>query len=90
MQRCGCCARCPDSVEIVTTSAARSIHVFGLYLLGLGVILVVAPNELVGLFGIPTTTEVWIHIVGVLVFFLGVYYSITARHGFEPFFLATV
>ncbi len=77
-------------MEIVTTSAARSIHVFGLYLLGLGGILVVAPNELVGLFGIPTTTEVWIHIVGVLVFFLGVYYSITARHGFEPFFLATV
>jgi hypothetical protein len=72
------------------TPAARSILFFSFYLLPLGVVLVVAPNVLLGLFGIAATSEVWIRVVGVLVFLLGVYYNTAARHDLVPFFRATV
>ncbi len=54
--------------------AARSIQVFAVYLLPLGLVLVMSPNTLLALFGIPATGEVWIRIVGMLAGFLGVYY----------------
>ncbi len=59
--------------------AARSLFAFGCYLLPLGLILLLVPNLLLGLFQIPATAEVWIRVVGMLVFFLSVYYFIAAR-----------
>ncbi len=59
--------------------AAKSLFAFGCYLLPLGLILLFVPNLLLGLFQIPATTEVWIRIVGMLVFFLSIYYFIAAR-----------
>jgi hypothetical protein len=49
-----------------------------MYLLGLALALIAAPNVLLGAFGMPTTQEVWIRVVGMLVGFLGFYY---VRHG---------
>jgi len=72
------------------TPAARSVHVFGTYLLALAVILLVAPNALLRLFGLPPTTEVWIRVVGMLVAFLSIYYRTAARAELTPFFVATV
>jgi hypothetical protein len=72
------------------TPAARSVHSFGTYLVLLGAILLVAPNPLLGLFGMPGTTEVWIRVVGMLVAFLGIYYRTSAAAELTPFFLATV
>ena len=72
------------------TPAARSVHLFGNYLLVLAVVLLVAPNPLLGLFGLATTTEVWIRVVAMLVAFIGIYYRTAAAANLTPFFLATV
>ena len=39
--------------------AARSINIFGIYLVVLSVLLLTAPNLLLVLFRLPLTTEVW-------------------------------
>lgn len=59
-------------------ASRRSLAVFGVYLLGLGVVLMAAPNVLLALFGVAATQEAWIRVAGMLVGFLGFYY---VRHG---------
>jgi hypothetical protein len=70
--------------------AARSVHVFGIYLLVLGAGLLTVPNFLLGLFGLFPTLEIWIRVVGMVVVFLGVYYRVAAAAELAPFFLASV
>lgn len=70
--------------------AARSIHIFGIYLVVLGVVLLAAPNLLLFLFRLPLTSEVWLRVVGMLVVFLGIYYRVAAAADVTQFFLATV
>ena len=60
----------PDGLK----AARRSVAFFGVYLLGLAVTLIAAPNVLLGVFGMPPTQEVWIRVVGMLAGFLGFYY----------------
>ena len=60
------------------TPASKSVYYFGFYLLVLGISLTIAPNVLLGLFQIPATTEVWIHVLGVVVFNIGLYYIFMA------------
>ena len=72
------------------TKSAQSLFFFALYLFGLGTVLLVAPNRLLGLFDIAPTTEVWIRVVGMLVLFLGVYYVSAARANFLPILEASV
>ena len=72
------------------SSAARSVFVFAIYLFALGAILIVAPNVLLSVFGIPRTDEVWVRVVGMLVVILGYYYLTGARHELVPFLRATV
>ena len=61
--------------------SARSLFVFGIYMLLLGATVVLAPNLLLSLFHLPPTDEVWIRVVGVLVIFLGIYDLVAARQG---------
>ncbi len=70
--------------------AARSLFVFGIYLLGLSGLLLIIPNWLIGLFGIAPTSEVWIRVVGMLVGFLGVYYLQAACHALTSFMRTSV
>jgi hypothetical protein len=70
--------------------AAFTVKAFGVYVALLGLTLLVAPNVLLGLFGIPATSEVWIRVVGVLAFNVGVYYRYAAKSEATPFFQATV
>jgi hypothetical protein len=56
----------------------------------LGLVLLIAPNFLLGLFGIPETTEVWIRVVGMLVLILGAYYFHASRNELEVFFKISV
>lgn len=70
--------------------SAKSILIFGIYLVVLGIVLIMAPNMLLGLFGIPPTTEVWIRVLGVIVAILGCYYIVAGQNGLVPFFRATV
>jgi uncharacterized protein YjeT (DUF2065 family) len=51
---------------------ALTLNWFGYYLMLLGLALMLAPNLLLRLFDIATTSEVWIRIVGVLAFNIGV------------------
>jgi hypothetical protein len=72
------------------SNSARSVFIFGLYLVGLGGILVVAPNVLLGLFAVPATTEVWVRVAGMLLLFLAFYYIQAARQEMKAFFQWTV
>ena len=69
---------------------AKSVYFFGLYLVGLGAILLVVPNILLSVFGLPTTGEVWIRVVGMILLLLGVYYVVLARGESTVFFRLTV
>ena len=72
------------------SKAARSVLVFGVYLVFLGVVLIAWPNLLLRLFGIPVTTEVWIRVVGMLVLCLAFYYILAARRELGDFLQWTV
>jgi hypothetical protein len=70
--------------------AAKSILVFGVYLICLGATLLIAPNLLLKLFGMPTTTEVWIRVLGMLVGLLACYYLLVAREELTSFMRLSV
>ena len=72
------------------SSAARSILVYSIYLLGQGVVLLAVPNLALRIFGLPETNEVWVRIVGMTVLFFGIYYLVAARYEFRPFFVVSV
>ena len=72
------------------SKSARSVFIFGLYLDVLGIVLVVTPNFLLGIFQLPVTNEVWIRVVGMLLILLGVYYILAARKNMTEFFQWTV
>jgi hypothetical protein len=54
------------------SKSAFSAKVFALYLFILGPVLILGPNFLPNLFGITLTSEVWICVVGLLAFMLGI------------------
>lgn len=70
--------------------AAKSLFVFGVYLCGLGLMLLLAPNLLLRVFGVPATSEVWIRVIGMLVLCLSFYYIQAARHELTTFIRWTV
>jgi len=72
------------------SKGAFSIFIFGLYLGTLGIVLLIIPNVLLGIFQLPSTNEVWIRIVGMLTFLLGIYYILAARKEVTDFFQWTV
>ncbi len=69
---------------------AFSLWVFSLYMFALGAMLVVAPNILLTLFGVPETHEVWIRVVGMLVLIVGYLDFMASRHELQFFFAWTV
>jgi hypothetical protein len=70
--------------------AARSVFVFGLYLIGTAGVLTTTPNVLLRLLAMAPATEPWIRVLGVVVGALGTYYIVAARAELDPFFRATV
>jgi hypothetical protein len=70
--------------------AAKSLFVFGIYLCGLGLILLLVPNLILQVFGAPPTNEVWIRINGMFVLCLSFYYVQAARHELTIFIRWTV
>ena len=71
------------------TAASKSLYVFALYLLVLGVLLIVMPNTLLAMFQIPETNEVWIRIAGMLTFSIGIYYFYMAPQNNTVFMALT-
>ncbi len=72
------------------SKSARSVFVFGLYLAVLGIVLLVVPNFLLGMFFLLNTSEVWIRVIGMLALLLAFYYIQAARKGITDFFQWTV
>ncbi len=70
--------------------AAKSLFVFGIYLCGLGLILLLVPNLILRVFGVPPTSEVWIRINGMFVLCLSFYYVLAARNELTSFIRWTV
>jgi hypothetical protein len=70
--------------------SAFSAQVFAVYLFLAGTTLVIAPNLLLSLLQIPQSPEVWIRVVGLVAFVIGVYLWVAARHEFKPFLMASV
>src|SRR5205085_4657711 len=60
------------------SSPAKSLFVFGIYLLLLGALLVLAPNPMLALFRMAPTVEVWIRVVGMLVLVIGALDTLSA------------
>ena len=68
------------------SSAAKSLFVYGIYILALSIFLIVAPNLFLSLFGFPTTNEVWLRVAGLLLLYLGFYDVQAARAELKVFF----
>ena len=68
------------------SSAAKSMLVFGIYLVVIGLGFLVVPNTLLALFGLPPTNEPWIRVMGLVVLTVGYYYSEAGRNEVEPLF----
>jgi hypothetical protein len=72
------------------SQSAKSVFVFGIYLLLLGLSLMTFPNILLTPFGIPPTNEVWIRVAGLLLMALSVYYFVSSRLELVPIFKVTM
>jgi hypothetical protein len=72
------------------TSASKSIYFFGFYLLLIGITLLVMPNFLLSTFQLPETSEVWIRVVGILAFNIGLYYIFMAPSNHTLFMTLSV
>jgi len=72
------------------TSAGKSVYYFGFYLLILGIVLTVVPNILLSTFFLPETNEVWIRVVGIIVFNIGLYYVFMAPVNQALFYTLTI
>ena len=71
-------------------NTARSILVFGIYVLAVGIILAFVPNILLGLFFLPAANEVWVRALGVLAIALSTYYLQAYRDNNTNFYVMTI
>lgn len=71
-------------------SAAKTVLFFGFYLYVVGFTLLLAPNFLLATFQLPSTEEVWIRVVGVLVLAIGFYYHQTGSKNIAAMLPLTV
>ena len=72
------------------SNPARSITVFGVYLILSGLSFMTLPNIVLPLLGFQATTEVWIRVVGLLAAILGGYFLYSVRCDDRHFYRATV
>jgi hypothetical protein len=71
-------------------TTAKTVLYFGFYLYIIGFTLLVAPNFLLSTFQMPTTEEVWIRVVGVLVTAIAFYYHQIGSKNIEAMLPLTV
>lgn len=72
------------------TKSAKTVFIFGIYLILEGIFLIFAPSNLLAAIGLPDPESVWRIILGFVVFVLGYYYMKNAQSNLEPFFKFTV
>jgi hypothetical protein len=72
------------------TPAARTIGIYGLYLVANGVGLLLAPNLLLRMLGLAGTDEPWIRVAGLVAAEVGYYLLLVARREVTALFWPTV
>src|SRR5262245_17686051 len=72
------------------SAAAISIAAYAVYLIGQGAMLLLVPNTILPILGLPQPADFWVRIVGMTVVFFSIYYFLAARYEWRPFFAATV
>jgi hypothetical protein len=72
------------------SNAAKSVFVFGIYEVILGILVMITPNPLLGMLGFPDSKEVWIRVAGMLVCFFAFYDFMAARNELTDYFRWTV
>lgn len=70
--------------------AARSLFVFGIYVLVTGVAFIVAPDAIKSLLGLPPATAGWLRIIGLLALVIGAYDVVASRAECRPYIAASV
>lgn len=71
--------------------AAKSVFVFGVYLVVVGIGLLVAPHAFLAPLGFPPVADPsWLRVLGVLTLVIAAYYLLAARAGLTVFFRWTV
>ena len=69
------------------SKAARSMIVYGIYvILGLGLPFLLVPGLILPLVGMAAPSDVWVHVLGMTVLFLGFYYIQMGRNELTQFF----
>jgi hypothetical protein len=72
------------------SNAAKTIVGFAIYMTVVGLTLVVSPNTLFGILGLPLTHEPWIKLLGMFMIIVSYYYYRAATSEARAFFEATV
>lgn len=77
-------------VSVAARSVAGSVAVWAGYTFGVGLLLLVVPNFLLGLLRIEETTESWVRVLGAVVLLMAFYYFVMALTAANTMFPATV
>ena len=70
--------------------AAVSIYVYSIYLFVQGLLLMVIPNVALNLFGLPTTQEVWVRVLGWSLLAVAAYFWVAARNEVTEFYIVSI
>lgn len=71
-------------------TAPRTVFFWGFYVTAVGLTLLVVPNLLFTIFGLPTSSEPWPRVLGAIVTALGFYYLRSGHSGEMTFTRSTV
>jgi len=72
------------------SATAKSVFYYSFYMMGMGLGLFFIPNQLLGIFGLAPTTEIWVRVLGLLAFCAGILYYYCARRNQTGFFRVSV
>ena len=72
------------------SKAARSLFIFAIYLIVIGLGFLIIPNVALRLFGFTETNEPWIRIMAMLLLILAYYYIYASRNEWTDFIRITV
>lgn len=72
------------------SAAGRSLFIYGIYQLVLGIIVILIPNWLLSVLGLPNATDVWVRAAGVLFLVIGFYDLQAGRKSLNEFCLWSI
>ena len=70
--------------------AAKSLFVFGIYVVAAGGGLLLMPGLVLTTLGFPQAADGWVRVVGALAIIVGAYHIVGARNDFLPYIRASI